>query len=151
MTHCFLLASISLLIGCRNGLDPDYGKLGLVNISGQVQLDGKPQAGVQVIFEESPQVYSYGNTDTSGNYTLMFDSRKAGVVPGPKTVRFKSNTSVGESKKTEGDDPDAKPDRKSNSIPDCYGKNSKLKVEVKTSESNFNFNLKSDCSTQGRE
>ena len=138
-------------MGCSNGLDPDYGKLGLVNISGQVMLDGQPLSGVQVIFEESPQVYSFGNTDTSGNYTLMFDSRKAGIVPGPKTVRFKNNTSVGESKATEGDDPDAKPDRKGPSIPDCYGKNSKLKVEVKTSETNFNFNLKSDCSTQGRE
>ncbi len=146
-----MLAAGSLLVGCGNGLDPDYEKLGLVNISGQVQLDGKPLSGVQVIFEESPQVYSYGNTDSSGNYTLMFDSRKAGVIPGPKTVRFKANTSVGESKKAEGDDPDAKPDAKSMSIPECYGKNSKLKVEVKSSEATFNFNLKSDCSTQGRE
>lgn len=151
MASCFVLAATSLLVGCSNGLDPDYEKLGLVNISGQVQLDGKPLPGVQVIFEESPQVYSYGNTDSSGNYTLMFDSRKAGVVPGPKTVRFKAIASVGERQKTEGDDPDAKPENKNASIPDCYGKSSKLKVEVKSSETNFNFKLKSDCSTQGRE
>lgn len=140
--------SITLVLGCSSSLDPDYGKLGLVNVSGTITLDGSPLSGVQVVFEESAFVFSSGVTDKNGRYTLMFDSRKSGVVPGEKTVRIKSSAPQSESKGGEGDDPDLKAAKSTNSIPDCYNKNSVLKVSVKDTDNSFDFHLKSDCSTK---
>lgn len=145
-----------IVIGCgRNGLEPDYDKLGLVEVSGRVTLDGQPLAGVQVVFEESQFIYSYGDTDQEGRYQLMFDSRKSGIMPGKKTVRFRPRT-ISEAEgggagkagagETESDDPDVSSGGLP-PIPDCYKRGSKIQVEVTPSTKSFNFSLKSDCST----
>jgi len=156
LVRLFLLAviasPITASIGCRDQLQPEYEKLGLVDISGRVTLDGQPLANCTVIFEESEFLYSSGVTDANGNYKLMFDSRKSGIAPGEKTVRFKAGTPAKEnSSRAEEEDPDAKPTAaKGPAIPDCYGKESKLKVTVSGNDSSFNFDLKSDCSTTGK-
>ncbi len=139
---------VTLGLGCSSGLDPDYGKLGLVDVSGTVTLDGSPLSGVQVVFEESPFIYSSGVTDANGRYSLMFDSRKSGIVPGEKTVRIKPGAPQTENKGGEGDDPDLKSAKAVSAIPDCYNKNSILKVKVNQSDKSFDFQLKSDCSTK---
>jgi len=81
LVRLFLLiviaSPITASIGCRDQLQPEYEKLGLVDISGRVTLDGQPLANCTVIFEESEFLYSSGVTDANGNYKLMFDSRKA--------------------------------------------------------------------------
>lgn len=137
-------------LGCKSGLEPEYEKLGLVEISGTVKLDGKPLPNCTIVFEESEFLFSSGTTDDSGNYKLMFDSRKSGVTPGEKTVRIKPGKPVSEGAAKEEEDPDAKPAAAGVSVPDCYNKDSKLKVTVSASDSSFDFDLKSDCSTTGK-
>lgn len=155
-----ICVGLFIVIGCgRNGLEPDYDKLGLVEVSGRVTLDGQPLSGVQVVFEESQFIYSYGDTDQEGRYQLMFDSRKSGIMPGKKTVRFRPRTisetegGAGEGRaggggagEPESDDPDVSSGGQS-PIPDCYNRGSKIQVEVTPSTKSFNFSLKSDCST----
>jgi hypothetical protein len=137
-----LLAST---VGCGTGLEPEYQKLGLVDISGTVTLDSKPLSGVTVVFEESQFVYSSGVTDANGRYQLMFDSRKSGIVPGEKTVRIRPGSPQKEGGPEESD-PDAKPAKSDSLVPDCYNKSSTIKVNVTASDSQLNFALKSDCS-----
>ncbi len=147
-----IASPITASFGCRDQLQPEYEKLGLVDISGRVTLDGQPLSNCTVIFEESEFLYSSGVTDSNGNYKLMFDSRKSGIVPGEKTVRFKAGVPAKENTSgAEEEDPDAKPTAANRpAIPDCYGKESKLKVTVSGNDSSFNFDLKSDCSTTGK-
>lgn len=136
------------MVGCGGNLEPEYEKLGLVDISGTVTLDGTPLANCTVTFEESEYLYSSGVTDSNGRYTLMFDSRKSGIVPGSKTVRIKAGAPSSDGGRKEEDDPDAKPAAASTiTVPDCYNKDSKLKITVTASDSSFDFDLKSDCST----
>ena len=60
------IAGFLLLAGCSHPLATDYSKLGLVDVSGRVTLDGDPLAGATVLFEADDQTYSYGRTDASG-------------------------------------------------------------------------------------
>ena len=77
--------------GCGSSLTPDYGKLDLVNVSGSITLDGQPLPEAIVVFESNDATFSYGRTDDSGNYTLMLNSEKSGVMPGPKIVRIRTS------------------------------------------------------------
>ena len=147
-----------LLIGCGGGAtDADYGSLGLVSASGTVTLDGSPLAGATVQFEADDQTYSVGATDSNGYYSLQFNSEKSGVIPGRKTVRITTSSggdsddsSDGASEK-DSDSPAAGDAAKeaSTAVPACYNRESKLTVEVTSSGTTFNFDLKSDCSTTG--
>lgn len=147
-------AAIMFCMGCRDPLAIQYESLGLVEVSGTIKLDGQPLSNCTVYFEESESVYSSGVTDSQGHYELMFDSRKSGVTKGNKTVRIKPGTPPSEEGSTtsgEEEDPDAVPVADSKvSVPDCYNKDSKLKVTVSASDSSFDFDLKSDCSTTGK-
>lgn len=155
----YLLAASALLLplGC-GGVEADYEKLGLVEISGTVTLDGSPVEGAVVMFFSPEETFCYGTTDSSGYYTLKLNSEKTGVVPGDKVVRISTTASTGEEEggggagEGEGDeeDPDAKRAAKEERVPECYNKKSKLQVTVTESDSSFNFDLKSDCSVTGR-
>ena len=139
--------------GCGGGPSADYHKLGLVDVSGTVTLDGSPLEGAVVMFESADGTFCYGTTDSAGKYVLKLNSEKTGVVPGDKTVRISTTASTGEEEGSAGEevDPDAKPSGpKEEKVPDCYNKNSYLKVTVAGSDAAFNFDLKSDCSTTGR-
>ena len=148
-------AMLTLLAGCSGGVEADYDKLDLVEISGTITLDGQPLSGAVVKFETSPFSFCYGTTDANGRYTLKLNSEKTGVIPGEKLVRISTAARTGEEasaggEEEEGSDPDEKPAGLEEKVPDCYHKNSNLKVTVSESDSNFNFDLKSDCSTTGR-
>lgn len=148
-----LFSLIILTTGCGGVPDADYEKLGLVEVSGTVTLDGAPLPGAVVMFEAPDSTFCYGTTNESGKYALKLNSEKSGVVPGDKVVRISTTASTGEEEGPGGeeDDPDAKPEGSEvEQVPDCYNKNSKLNVTVSESDSNFNFDLKSDCSTTGR-
>lgn len=153
-----LVACTLLLAGCNQSQTPEYDKLGLVEISGTVTLDGQPLADTTVRFEESPFLYSFGVTDSNGYYRLMFDSRKSGIMPGEKTVRFIPGKPPSESgqaksgkKENEEGDPDEKPKVAANTgLPEAYNSKSSIKVAVTDSDSHFDFDLKSDGSTRSR-
>jgi hypothetical protein len=149
-----VILSSLCLAGCGGGPSADYEKLGLVDISGVVTLDGTAISGAVVMFEASDQTYCYGTTDASGKYTLKLNSDKTGVLPGDKVVRISTTASTGEEEGSAGEevDPDASPaaGKKEEKVPACYNKDSKLNVTVTSSDSSFNFDLKSDCSTTGR-
>ncbi len=151
------LFSLTLLSGCSATNDIDYGSVDLVSVSGSVALDGKPLAGAVITFEDPEKgTFSFARTDSSGGYTLQFDSQMDGVIPGKKTVQISTTRNVlglkdeegveeGESSSEEGDAPKAAEEV----VPACYNKESKLTIEVTASTTSFDFDLKSDCSTTG--
>jgi hypothetical protein len=161
----FLLSGLALavFIGCSATNQMDYGSVELVSVSGTVTLDGKPLAGAVITFDNTENgTFSFARTDSSGGYTLQFDSEKNGVLAGKKTVQISTTRTVlglaGEEDEEEGDGGEAEPgeseesaptEKKEELVPACYNKESKLTVEVTDSTSTFNFDLKSDCSTTG--
>ena len=88
---CLLLTCLSLLVivsGCNQPAAPDYASLGLAEVSGTIRLDEAPLANAHVIFVAPDETYSFGKTNSSGKYTLMFNSEQPGVLTGEKIVRI---------------------------------------------------------------
>lgn len=154
----YLLPSLLVaMAGCSNTSQPNYAGLGLVEISGTIRLDGNPIANAEIRFETVEDgTYSYGHSDDSGHYKLMFDSRKSGIIPGKKRVMIlskrKSESQSIKLEVDEGQDPEMVPENNLDvgTVPACYGLQSTIEVEIKSSESSLDFDLKSDCSTTGR-
>ena len=95
--------SSSFIFGYSPTSSPNYASLGLVKVSGTLKLDGAPLSNVEVRFENpETSIYSYGTTNDSGRFSLMFDSRTAGIIPGRKLLRVlpkqKSESSTTDSK-----------------------------------------------------
>ena len=88
-TFLFIASSTLLFSACyKTTSEPNYGKLGLVDISGVITLDGQPLEGAAIFIHDRPnRRYSFGFTNSAGHYSLMFDSRKSGVLPGNKEIR----------------------------------------------------------------
>jgi hypothetical protein len=128
---CVVLA----LAGCAG--DP-YSELGLVQVSGKVTLDGRPLANAKVAFEGEDKGSSIGITDSAGNYTLNYDSERAGVKPGPKIVRITLADA-----EVEGGGVSEGAEAKKESIPARYNTQSELKADVSASKRTFDFELKS--------
>lgn len=131
------------LAGCGQS-GPDYGSLDLSSVNGTVTLDGQPLIGALVLFEADDLTYSYALTDDSGKYELMFNSEKAGVTKGSKTVRIWSSRGIPGMAEAgssgEEEDPDVKPD-KSEKVPSKYNEQSELTVTVSDSSETFDFEL----------
>lgn len=158
---CFATAGLLVIFtGCSATNDIDYGSVNLASVSGNVMLDGKALASAVITFED-PETgnFSFARTDSSGNYTLQFDSQANGVLPGKKVVQISTTRTIlglageeeggGEEegeRSTEGESPSV-PAREE-AVPACYNKESKLQLEV-TGSATFNFDLKSDCSVTG--
>lgn len=150
------LVPLTWLSGCSATNDIGYGSVDLVSVSGTVALDGKPLQGAVITFEDPEKgTFSFARTDASGEYTLQFDSQMDGVIAGKKVVQISTTRNVlglkgeegveeGESS-SEGEAPKATQE----AVPACYNKESKLAVEVTSSTTTFDFDLKSDCSTTG--
>ena len=145
----FAWAGICLLftLGC-GGVAPtaNYGSVTLLSVSGAVTLDGKPLPAAVVTFDAEDGQFSYGLTDSKGNFSLQFDSAKSGVTPGKKTVRISTSRKIlGLNSKEEGGDEDggeakASP-RSTELVPERYNKKSELFVEVSSSKKHFDFPL----------
>jgi hypothetical protein len=159
MQKTFLVSLIvfaaTSILGCSVASRPDYSMLGLVEITGIVSLDGTPLSGVEVRFQNREDgTYSFGRTDVSGRYSLMFDSDTPGIIPGKKQVILISGASNAEessgggSEGKELDDTTAK--NSTGAVPTCYGVASKVEVDISKSDSKFDIDFKSDCSTKGR-
>ncbi len=151
------LFTLTLLLGCSATNDIDYGSVDLVSVSGTVALDGEPLPGAVITFEDPEKgTFSFARTNSSGSYTLQFDSQMDGVIAGKKLVQISTTRNIlglkgeegveeGESSSEGGEAPKAT----SEAVPACYNKESKLSVEVTSSTTTFDFDLKSDCSTTG--
>ncbi len=148
VSRCLLLSCV-ILSGCSGVKGPtDYSKLGLVEVSGTVALEGKPVTVGSISFEAADKTFSASNLDSSGGYLLRFNSEQMGVTPGDKIVRISGRplaVESGEGGTGEGGDPDAK-SKESSPLPDCYGKDSPIQVKVDSSHTRFDFDLKKDCS-----
>ncbi len=159
-TFCHVVLAFAILTatGCNATNEIDYSKVNLISVGGSVMLDGKPLASAVITFED-PETgnFSFARTDASGNYTLQFDSQAKGVLPGKKLVRVSTVRSFpgldgedgdeeGESSGEEGSE-GSDSGRKTEAVPSCYNKDTKLTAEVTESATSFDFDLKSDCST----
>ncbi len=150
-----LVAFIS--VGCSATSQPDYSKLGLVDIAGTLTLDSAPLEGVEVRLETPEDlIYSYGVTDAQGKFRLMFDSRTPGIIPGKKRVIVvaKSLSEADEGSPGEGDGGEAQGDRAdpasnrptASPVPKCYGRESKKFIDIDSNTRSISIELKSDCS-----
>lgn len=148
-----IVASLGLLLlitsGCSTVPATDYGKLGLVEVSGTITLDGQPLADAVVTFEDPTSgQFSFGKTNSSGVYELQLDSEMWGVVPGPKLVRISTTRKIlglnsdEEGGSEEGEEGPAAP-RVVEAVPEKYNTKSELQVTVSESETTFDFDLKS--------
>ena len=146
-----------VISGCSATNEIDYSSVNLVAVSGNVKLDGAFLPSAVITFED-PETgnFSFARTDSTGNYTLQFDSEANGVLPGKKIVRVSTTRTVlglpGEEGEEEGESSDegggsSAAEKKTEDVPACYNKDSKLSVEVTTSTTTFNFDLNSDCTT----
>lgn len=143
----FFLVGIVGLGGCQVTSEPDYSELGLVEISGQLLLEGEPLSNAEIRLEDPTGSYSFGRTNEQGKYKMMFDSYKSGVMPGEKRVVIVSfNGDEG----SLGSEDEPTPTAASNSkIPNAYGTKSKIKVNVEKSNSKLVFDLRRDGTTTG--
>jgi hypothetical protein len=131
-----MLPSAILLTGCQSD---GYAELGLVEVAGKVTLDGQPLANANVVFESADKRTASGITDSSGNYSLMYDSETPGVTPGPKTVRITTaDVGVEGGGAAEGAAPAGK-----ERLPAKFNAQSELKADVSAANKTFNFELKS--------
>ena len=142
------ICSSWVVVGCDRKPEPNYGVLGLVEIAGQVLLDGLPLPEVEIRFVAEDSTYSFGVTDAQGRYQMMFDSRKSGVIPGEKKVvvlsKAASDEEEGANEGSGGGTAAA-----NRSIPKVYGSKSPIKITVSKTDTNVIFDLRSDGSTTG--
>ena len=138
-------------LGCSPTSSPDYSELGLVELSGRVLLDGQAMPNVEVrLVTAEDGIYSYGVSDDNGRYSLMFDSRTRGIIPGKKqvvVVNASAKAEGGSMEEEEGEETEGASKKKGGSrIPKCYGRDSKYIVEVVGTSNAFDIELKADCS-----
>lgn len=155
---CLFFYCLSLVViasGCsQQPARPDYENLGLAEVSGTVLLDKKPLPNAHVIFESPDQTYSSGKTNSSGTYTLMFNSEQSGVLPGQKIVRIQlgkiseqvDDEDVGNDE-TDDENPLLEAESDSFELPATYHSNSQLTATVAAGKQVINFELESDGST----
>ena len=133
MLNCFkksmsalVCALITFSVGC--GGSSDQPELGYV--SGVVTLDGKPVAGVNVVFKPDVGRAAAANTDAEGSFTLQYLDGVEGCKVGPNTVSFDwppgSTNAVG--------------------IPAKYNGAEAFKFDVKSGSNTFELTMVSDGS-----
>lgn len=147
---CVLFA-LPFLSGCSTAPSANYDSIDLVQVSGDVQLDGQPLPDAVVTFEAEDGQFSYGLTDGSGHYTLQFDSEVDGVRPGKKTVRISTTRKIlglnsedeaGEAPSDEETPADDAPTAER--VPAQYNSESTLVADVTPDRTTFDFDLKSN-------
>lgn len=120
LAGCF---AVGLLVGCGSGDMPDLGE-----VSGKVTLDGKPLAGVIITFQpDAGGRASSAETDTEGNYELIYKYGVNGAKVGSNTVSFAWPMGA-EAKQA---------------IPGKYQGKTDLKADVKGGSNEYNWELKS--------
>jgi len=144
LTGLVTAAAAVVVTGCgsaRRG--PDYSGVELVEVSGQVTLDGQPLPGAELLFVAADGCWSSGLTDPDGCYRLRFDSNRFGTPPGPKLVRIHARPvtidAAGEAQEAECLDESQPRDR----LPARYNSRSTLTAEIAGPTPNLDFALES--------
>jgi len=117
-----LSAVILSSIGCGRSDLPPLGR-----VRGTVTLDGKPLSGVVVTFQPEKGRPAVANTDSNGNYDVIYTEGVKGANVGPNTVRV------------------LWPDGESGGppIPDKYNAKTTLKFDVKPGNNTFDIKMES--------
>ncbi len=117
-----LSAVIFSSTGCGRSDLPPLGR-----VRGTVTLDGKPLSGAVVTFQPEKGRPAVANTDSNGNYEVMYTDGVRGATVGRNSVRV------------------LWPDGESGSapIPDKYNAKSTLTFEVKPGNNTFDIKMES--------
>lgn len=113
---------LSHVLGCGGADHPELG-----TVTGTVTLDGKPMAGVNIVFMPEVGRPSSAVVDEQGRYELLYTEGLAGTKVGSNTVSFSWPTGVS-----------------GVAIPARYAEKSELKAEIKPGSNTFDYDLKSD-------
>jgi len=160
MTGTFLtkwlmsLVCILAVCGCDPRARPRYDHLDLIQVSGRVTLDGQAVSGAVITFTDNEtRKFSYDKTDSNGNYKLQFDSQELGILEGQKVVEVSMTRKIlglnSDEEEFVNEEARGQNKQAADSIPDCYRKDSQIMVHIDGSQTTYNFDLKSDCSTTG--
>ena len=106
--------------GCGRGDLPELGQ-----VQGKVTLNGKPLAGLEVHFFPDTGRAATAITQNDGGYRLTYNHGVMGTKVGPNTVSFA--WPMGEAGTAK--------------IPEKYGANSQVKMDVKPGRNTFDFAL----------
>ena len=146
-----LVTALLLLGGCNSAPSANYDSIELVQVSGNVTLDGEPLPNAVVTFEAEGGQFSYGLTDDSGSYTLQFDSEMEGVRPGKKTVRISTTRKIlglnteDEAGEAPSDEAASTSDEPAGErVPAKFNSESTLIADVTEDETAFDFDLQSN-------
>ncbi len=134
LKRCLLslcVLSLALAAGCGSGDRPELG-----DVSGRVTLDGKPLAGVEVLFGPEAGRTSAAMTDEDGYYTLHYLPDVEGAQLGKHRVVIQSYL-----------EDESDPETLANFveiIPSKYNTRSELTAEVKEGSNTIDFPLESN-------
>ena len=139
LTCSFALLCL-VIAGCGgSGID-------LCTVTGTVTLDGTPLEGATVEFQPTGEggSPSYGQTDASGAYNLMFTYDKEGATPGDHTVRISKTTGgEGDDDDDDGDDDDDDDGEVQETLPAKYNSETTLTATVTDGKNVLDFALTS--------
>lgn len=128
ISFCFVLAAFPFLQGCS-------GNPNLSEVQGRVTLDGQPLANAFVVYAPTKGgTTSYGKTDESGQYRMMFKDNEPGAWIGENIVRISTgDVGAGGGSGTK------------ERVPQVYNLQSTLKANVVSGKNTFDFDLKSNA------
>lgn len=112
-------------VGCGSVELPD-----LADVSGTVQMDGRPLADAQVLFVPANGRPSSATTDSNGSFTMVYSEHADGVVPG--TCRVMISTGKAGKENEDGTSVPAIPE----TVPMEYNVDTSLTFDVKPGTSN---------------
>ncbi len=108
-----------------------------VSAEGTVTLDGNPLANAEVEFQPTDNSSpSYGKTDSSGHYELMFTADQAGAIVGEHKVRI---TTGGETEDENGNSTATE-----EVVPEKYNAQTELTATVEKGGGPYDFDLKTN-------
>jgi len=122
----FIVAGLLVsLVGCGKGDQPDLG-----TVSGVVTVDGKPAAGLGILFTQRGFRSSGGCTNEAGEYNLKYLRDTMGAVVGKHEIRI--DYLPQEEKKRQ------------RTLPKKYNRESELFRVVESGSNVINFDLQSE-------
>ena len=119
---CMIL--LVVCIGCSNSDRPPIGR-----VKGVITLDGKPAAGMAILFSQKGFRSSSGFTNENGEYELKYIRDVMGAAVGSHKVRIEYLAQEGGKRRLR--------------LPERYNRQTELTAEVEPGRNELNFDLKS--------
>ena len=118
------ICCFSACLGCSSGDRPPIGQ-----VSGVVTINGKPTAGLGVLFSQQGFRSSSGFTNEVGEYQLRYVKEVMGAAVGNHQVRIEYISQEGDG-------------RSQLRIPQKYNRDTELTAVVEPGSNVFNFDIK---------